>query len=86
MVAQVDQLIMSSVEALEGRAEVEMVRKLLRLRDSISRKDEGSEFAGEVSEAQADAMGAVDEYFERVLTGVPEIKTYLDGVAAGRPG
>lgn len=86
MVAQVDQLIMSSVEALEGRAEVEMVRKLLRLRDSINRKDEGSEFAGEVSEAQADAMGAVDEYFERVLTGVPEIKTYLDGVAAGRPG
>ena len=82
MVGQVDQLIMSAVQALEGRAEVEMVGKLLRLRDSVSRKEEASEFAGEVSEAQADAMSAVDAYFERVLTGVPSIKEYLEDVAS----
>jgi hypothetical protein len=31
---------------------------------------------------QTDAMTAVNEYFERVLTGVPSIKAYLDTVAA----
>ena len=86
MVGQVDQLIMSAVQALEGRAEVEMVGKLLRLRDSVSRREEASEFAGEVSEAQADAMSAVDEYFKRTLTGVPGIKEYLDNLAATHPG
>jgi hypothetical protein len=86
MVGQVDQLIMSAVQALEGRAEVDMVGKLLRLRDSVSRREEASEFAGEVSEAQADAMSAVDEYFKRTLTGVPGIKEYLDNLAATHPG
>ena len=86
MVGQVDQLIMSAVQALEGRAEVEMVGKLLRLRDSVSRREEASEFAGEVSEAQADAMSAVDEYFKRTLTGVPGIKEYLEDLAATHPG
>ena len=86
MVGQVDQLIMSAVQALEGRAEVEMVGKLLRLRDSVSRREEASEFAGEVSEAQADAMSAVDEYFKRTLTGVPGIKEYLDNLAATHLG
>lgn len=82
MVAQVDTLIMSAVEGLEGRSEAEMVAKLLRLRDSVSRRDEASEFAGEASEARADAMSAVDEYFERALTGVPTIKKYLEEVAS----
>lgn len=82
MVGQVDQLIMSAVQALEGRAEVEMVGKLLRLRDSVSRREEASQFAGELSEAQAEAMSAVDAYFERVLTGVPSIKKYLEDVAS----
>lgn len=83
MVAQVDTLIMSAVSALEGRSEAEMVAKLLRLRDSVSRRDQASEFAGEVSEARAEAMSAVDEYFEKALTGVPTIKEYLEEVASG---
>lgn len=82
MVAQVDQLIMSAVAALEGRAEAEMVRRLLRLRDAVSRRDAGSEFSEDVTEARTEAMAAVDEYFERVLTGIPSIKEYLDEVAS----
>ncbi|MEX0796603.1 MAG: hypothetical protein WD274_07910 [Acidimicrobiia bacterium] len=82
MVAQVDTLIMSAVQALEGRSEAEMVGKLLRLRDSVSRRDEASEFAEDVSEVRADAMSAVDAYFEKALTGVPSIKEYLEDVAS----
>ncbi len=82
MVAQIDHLIMSAVEALEGRSEAEMVAKLLRLRDSVSDRDEASEFAGDASEVRADAMSAVDTYFEKTLTGVPTIKEYLGDVAS----
>jgi hypothetical protein len=81
MVAQVDQLIMSSVAALEGRAEVEMVRRLLRLRDAVSRQEESSGLSDDVGEARTEAMKAVDEYFERVLKAIPSIRDYLDEVA-----
>lgn len=80
MVAQVDQLIMSAVAALEGRAEAEMVRRLLRVRDAVG--GTAGRSSDDLTAAQADAMTAVNAYFERVLTGVPSIKAYLDEVAA----
>jgi hypothetical protein len=82
MVAQVDQLIMTAIAALEGRAEAEMVRRLLRLRDAVSHRAEAAARAEDIAGMQEDAMRAVNEYFERVLTSVPSIKAYLDGVAA----
>lgn len=83
LVGQIDDLIMSAIGALEGRAEAEMVRRLLHLRDTVGRRAEASERAGDISDVREDAMVAVNEYFERVLTGVPTIKSYLDEVAAG---
>lgn len=81
MVAQVDQLIMSAIAALEGRAETEMVRRLLRLRDALSRRADAAERSDDIASMQADAMAEVNEYFKRVLTSVPSIQAYLDGVA-----
>ncbi len=83
LVIQIDELIMSAIGALEGRAEAEMVRRLLHLRDTVGRRAEASERAEDISGVREDAMVAVNEYFERVLTGVPTIKAYLDEVAAG---
>jgi hypothetical protein len=82
MVAQVDQLIMSAVAGLEGRAEAQMVDRLVRLRDAVSRRDSAADMSGEVDEARAEAMSAVDEYFHRVLTGVPAIREYLEEIAS----
>ena len=82
MVAQVDQLIMTAIAALEGRAEAEMVRRLLRLRDAVSAHAGAATRDDDIETMQTDAMGAVNEYFERVLTGVPSIKSYLETVAA----
>jgi hypothetical protein len=85
MVSQLDGLIMSAVAALEGRAEVEMVRRLLRLRDAVAAREGEEALADDVNQVRADAMNAVNEYFEHVLTSVPEIKEYLDEVASNRP-
>ena len=82
MVAQVDALIMSAVAALDGPAETEMVRRLLRVRDAVHHREDAGVPSDDIDGARADAMAAVNEYFERVLTGIPTIKAYLEDVAA----
>ena len=82
MVAQVDQLIMSAIRALDGPAEAEMVRRLLHLRDALMHRAEGDARADDIAGVQADARAAVNAYFQRVLTSVPSIAAYLDSVAS----
>ncbi|HUG48038.1 MAG TPA: hypothetical protein VMP67_06460 [Candidatus Limnocylindria bacterium] len=84
LVAQVDQLIMSAIAALEGRAESEMVRRLLRLRDAVSSRESQIDRTDDIVGVRDDAMRAVNEYFERVLKAIPSIQEYLDSVAATR--
>jgi len=82
LVAQVDQLIMSAIAALEGQAESDMVRRLLRLRDSVSARQRASDRAADIAVVRDDAMSAVNDYFERALTTMPSIGQYLASVAA----
>ncbi|NJD27797.1 MAG: hypothetical protein FIA92_05815 [Chloroflexi bacterium] len=83
LVTQVDQLIMSAIAALEGPAEGDMVRRLLELRDALTGQEQGGASRAErIAGVQQDAMAAVNAYFERVLTAVPTIKSYLESVAA----
>jgi hypothetical protein len=82
MVRQTDELIMSAVQALEGRSEAEMVRLLLDLRDNLQAHRGAAGRSGDVSGVKDRAMGAVNEYFERRLFEVPSIKAYVDGLVA----
>jgi hypothetical protein len=86
MVGQIDELIMSAIAALEGRAEADMVRRLLHLRDAISRRAAAAERSDDIAGVRDDAMDAVNAYFERVLTAVPSIAAYLESVAATHGG
>jgi hypothetical protein len=77
LLSQADALIMSAVSALEGRSEVDMVRQLLRVRDTLA-KDQGSaERAADVEDVKTGALAAVNEYFKRRLDEVPGIRDYL---------
>lgn len=80
--AQVDDLIMSAVVALDGPAEADMVRQLLRVREAFSHRAERQAYAGDIRAVQADAMAAVDAYFKRALHAVPSISQYLAEVSA----
>ncbi len=82
MVAQVDGLIMSAIAALDGPAEAEMVRRLLRVRDALHHRVVAEDRAEDIDGVRADAMEAVNDYFRRVLTGIPTINAYLEDVAA----
>jgi hypothetical protein len=74
---------MSAIAALDGPAEGEMVRRLLQLRDALTgRVADAPSRAENIAGAREDAMREVNGYFERVLTAVPPIKSYLESVAA----
>ncbi len=82
MTAQVDQLIMAAIQALDGPEEAEMVGHLLKLRDSVVRHGAATERAGDMSGVETAAMKAVNDYFERMLRSVPTIGAFLDEVIA----
>ncbi len=64
---------MSAIAAMEGGAEEEMVGRLLRLRDALGRRASADERSADIAGARDDAMQAVNDYFQRVLTAVPSI-------------
>lgn len=85
MTTQVDKLIMSAIQALDGPEEAEMVGHLLKLRNSIQNRGDESGRAKDMTDVQDAAMKAVNDYFERALRSVPEIDAYLKDIVARAP-
>jgi len=78
MLAQTDRLIMAVIEALEGEQEREIVRLLLQLRDALSRQQTNQELNHQAEAARAEVINVVNNFFYEKLTGIPEIKGYMD--------
>jgi hypothetical protein len=77
---QADQLILSVVAALEDSRETEIVRRLLRLKDSLALSEHGEAWSLRVEAAQAEVMNVVNNFFYDRLTALPSIKIYIDSV------
>jgi hypothetical protein len=75
---QIDQLIMAIIKALEGDQEAEIVRLLLRLRDSLTRQEIGGELSAQAEAARAEVINVVNNFFFEKLSAVPTIKQYID--------
>jgi hypothetical protein len=80
LLAQSDQLILAVVNALEGDKEAEIVRYLLRLRDSLSRQQVGQTLDTQAEAARAEVINIVNNFFYDKLTALPSIKAYMDGL------
>ncbi len=78
MLSQADNLILAVTTALEGEEEVEVVRRLLRLRDSLTRQQTNHELSAEAEAARAEVKSVVNNFFYERLTAVPTIKAYMD--------
>ena len=76
--AQADNLIVAVVDALEGEQEGEVVRYLLRLKEALSRDDQGEAWREQVITARAEVINIVNNFFYDRLTAVPEIQAYID--------
>lgn len=77
ILAQADNLILAVVEVLEGAQETEIVRLLLRLRDSLTRQQKNQPLTAEVNAARAAAINLVNNFFYEKLTAVPTIQAYM---------
>ena len=85
MTEQVDTLIMSAIQALDGPEEAEMVGHLLKLRNSIQKRGAEADRVDDLAGVQDAALGAVNSYFERALRSVPEIDAYLKEIVEREP-
>jgi len=78
LLAQCDRLILAVIQALEGGQEAEIVRLLLRMRDSLSRQKIGQKLSGEAEAARAEVINVVNNFFYDKLISVPTIKDYIE--------
>jgi uncharacterized membrane protein YccC len=78
LLAQADQLIVSVVSALEGEKETEIIRYLLRLRDSLAQQKSGETLIPAAEAARAEVINIVNNFFYERLTALPEIKAHID--------
>jgi hypothetical protein len=82
VLAQADNLVLAVIDALEGDQEVEIVRYLLRLRDSLTRQRSGEELTREAESARAEVINLVNNFFYEKLSAVPSIQAYMAQVQA----
>jgi hypothetical protein len=78
VLGQADQLILAVVDSLEGPQETEIVRQLLRLRNSLTRQRIGEELIPEAEAARAEVINIVNNFFYEKLSGVPTIREYME--------
>jgi hypothetical protein len=78
MLEQNDRLILAVVDVLEGEQESEIVRRLLRLRDALSRQKTNEELIPEAEIARGEVINLVNNFFFEKLTAVPTIKEYIE--------
>lgn len=81
VLAQIDELTISVIAALEGAAETEIVRQLFVLRDGVQGEESLEERSAAVAAARAQLLNIVNNFFHEKLVGMPRIASYLDEVA-----
>jgi hypothetical protein len=80
LVKQADQLVLTVVDTLEGEAETEIVRTLLRLRSSLDQAERSQTWVNQVEAARAEIINLVNNFFYERLRAVPEIKSYIESM------
>ncbi|MCE5239960.1 hypothetical protein LLH23_15980 [bacterium] len=79
---QADELILAVTETLEGEQETEIVRQLLRLRDSLTRQRTGETLIPEAEATRAEVINLVNNFFYDKLTALPAIRQYMEEMKA----
>jgi len=79
---QADALVLDVVEALEGEAETELVKSLLRLRQTLETQKSGEQRTAEVEATQAQVINLINTFYRDRLVLRPEIKDYIESIQA----
>ena len=79
-IAELDDTIVAVVDLLEGEVEREIVRSLLELREAMGSGDDDDR-AVHVDGSRQRLLNLVNSFFFEKLSGMPEIKQYMDDLA-----
>jgi len=82
---QADKLILTVVDVLEGEQETEIIRQLLRLRDILSREKPAHQLSPQAEAAREEVINIVNNFFYEKLTGVEEIRAYIQKLSGPEP-
>lgn len=85
LLGQTDQLILTVVDVLEGEKETEIVRMLLKLRSLLSQENVRGELSPQAEAARDELINLVNNFYYEKLTGMPEIKEYMDCMVEENP-
>ena len=78
VLTQTDKLIVSVVDVLEGAQETEIVRNLLRLRDTLAKETGTLGRSNEAETARTQVITIVNNFFYEKLTAYPDIQVFMD--------
>lgn len=81
--AQADALIVEVVTALDGEEEAQIVKALLKLRQTLEGQASGEERTAEVEAAQTQVVNVINTFYREKLVAMPAIKEYIDNIQAG---
>ncbi|CAN5620979.1 hypothetical protein BH10ACT7_BH10ACT7_13000 [soil metagenome] len=76
--AQANELVVSVTQALEGDEEVEIVRALLQLSETLEGQRTGEERSAQVEAAQTRVVNLINTFYRDRLVAMPAIKDYID--------
>jgi hypothetical protein len=75
---QANRLIAEVESVLEGTQEIEIVRRLERLRDTLGDQAGRLDWSVQAEAARAEVINLVNNFFRTKLTGHPAIRVYID--------
>jgi hypothetical protein len=76
-----DHLLLIAVEALEGAQEIEITRRMLRLRDALTRQAANEDLSAEAEAARAEVIQIVNNFFYEKMTGEDDIRQYMESIS-----
>jgi hypothetical protein len=78
LIQQAENLMLEVIRVMEDAREAEIVGKILKFRDAIQQQDEYDQLSVEAEAARSEVINVVNNFFYEKLTGIPEIKTYIE--------
>ena len=78
LVKQAENLMFEVIRVMEDTREAEIVAKILRFRDAIRDQENYSQLSAEAEAAREEVINVVNNFFYEKLTGIPEIKVYIE--------
>lgn len=76
--AQANELVVSVTQALEGDEEVEIVKALLQLSETLEGQRTGEERSAQVEAAQTRVVNLINTFYRDRLVAMPAIKDYIE--------